>query len=114
MSVGLTRPLQEIDNEGTQQGDSGGSNQIIAVTFNPPPGVYSLGQLVGMSTTTSGATIRYTTDGSTPSETNGTVYVGPIAFGASQTINAIAYKSGMTDSPVTAGPYTIQNSWGGT
>ncbi len=101
--------------EGTQENYSaGGSSQVIAVTFNPPPGVYSLGQLVSMSTTTTGATIRYTTDGSTPSETNGTVYAGPIAVGANATLNAIAYKSGMTDSPVTAAPYTIQNSWGGT
>lgn len=84
------------------------------MTLNPAPGVYSLGQLIGMSTPTTGATIRYTTDGSTPSETNGTVYGGPVAFGANVTINAIAYKSGLSDSPITSGPYTIQNSWGGT
>ena len=40
-----------------------------APTFSPAAGTYSSAQTVTISTTTSGATIRYTTDGSTPSET---------------------------------------------
>lgn len=69
-----------------------------------------------ITTTTSGATIRYTLDGSTPSETAGIVYSGPVAIGATATLNAIAYKSGLTDSPVTSGAYTILtgSAWGGT
>jgi len=50
---------------------------------------------------TSGATIRYTTNGTTmPSETVGTVYTSgtPVAVTATETINAIAYKSGLRDS----------------
>ena len=64
-------------------------------------------QTVTLSTTTSGATIRYTTDGSTPSETNGTVYSSPVVISATTTLQAIAYLSGMLDSTVASGVYRI-------
>ena len=40
--------------------------QCAAPTFTPAAGTYTAAQSVTISTTTSGATIRYTTDGSTP------------------------------------------------
>ena len=43
-----------------------------------------------ISSGTGGATIRYTTDGSTPSETNGTVYSTPVAISTDNTLQAIA------------------------
>ena len=42
--------------------------------LQPVRGTYTAAQTVTLSSTTSGATIRYTLDGSTPSETAGTVY----------------------------------------
>lgn len=48
---------------------------------------------------TARATIRYTLDGSTPTETKGAVGTS-VAIGSSKTLKAIAYKSGMTDSNV--------------
>ncbi len=78
-----------------------------APTFSPAGGTFTSAQSVTISTTTSGAAIRYTTDGSTPSETNGTVYSGPVTIGATTTLKAIAYASGMTDSTVTSATYTI-------
>ena len=63
-----------------------------------------------LSTTTSGATIHYTTDGvTTPSETVGTTYVAgnPIAVNNTETIQAIAFEAGMADSPVSTALYTI-------
>ena len=76
--------------------------------FNPAAGTYSAAQNVTISTTTSGATIRYTTDGSTPSETAGTVYSSAVNISANTTLQAIAYETGMADSPVATGVYTIQ------
>ena len=76
-------------------------------TFNPPAGSYGSTQPVTISTTTSGASIRYTTDGSTPSETVGTVYGGPVSVSSNLTLKAIAYESGMTDSQVASAAYTI-------
>ncbi|MBZ5677966.1 MAG: S8 family serine peptidase, partial [Acidobacteriia bacterium] len=76
-------------------------------TFNPPAGAYGSAQSVTISTTTPGASIRYTTDGSTPSSTVGTAYSGPVSVSSSLTLKAIAYKTGMTDSAVASGSYTI-------
>jgi len=80
---------------------------VATPTFNPPAGAYGSAQAVTISTTTTGASIRYTTDGSTPSETVGTAYSGPVSVGSSMTLKAIAYKSGMTDSPVSSAGYVI-------
>ena len=61
-----------------------------------------------ISSGTSGATIYYTTNGTTPSSTNGTTYSTPVAISAPCTLEAIAEKSGMANSTVTSGVYTIQ------
>ena len=85
----------------------GGGDTVAAPIFNPSSGTYTSAQSVTISTTTSGATIRYTTDGSTPSGTAGTVYAGPIAVPGSMTIRAVAYRAGWTTSSVSVGAYTI-------
>jgi hypothetical protein len=70
--------------------------------------MYSSPQTVAITTTTSGASIRYTTDGvTTPTETVGTLYSGSISISTTTKLEAIAYESGFIDSTVTAGLYTI-------
>ena len=81
--------------------------QVATPTFSPAAGTYSTAQTVTISTATSGASIRYTTDGSTPSETAGTLYSAPIAVSATETVKAIAYETGFTDSSVASAAYTI-------
>ena len=54
--------------------------------FSPAAGTYTSAQTVTLSTTTSGASIRYTTDGSTPTETAGTLYSAPITVSSTTTI----------------------------
>ncbi len=77
-------------------------------TFSPGAGTYTAAQSVAISTSTSGATIRYTTDGSSPTETNGTVYSGTkVAIDVTTTLKAIAYKVGNADSSVASGTYTL-------
>ena len=76
-------------------------------TFSPGGGSYTSAQSVTISTTTSGASIRYTTDGSTPSETAGTLYSGPVTIGSTTTLKAIAYESGMADSAVASATYSF-------
>ena len=80
---------------------------VVMPTFSPVAGTYTSGQTVTISTTTSGASIRYTTDGSTPSSTVRTVYSTAISVTTCQTIKAIAYKSGWTDSPLATAAYSI-------
>ena len=53
-----------------------------------------------ISTTTSWPSIYYTTDGTEPSSTNGTLYEGPFVLTEQTTIKAIVTKDGYTDSPV--------------
>ena len=86
---------------------------VAAPVFNPPAGTYTTAQTVTLSTATPGASIRYTTDGSTPTETSGTLYSAPIAVSSTSTIQALAYASGMTDSIVSSAAYTISGGSGG-
>ena len=85
----------------------GGALATAAPTFSPGGGTYASAQSVTLSSTTSGATIRYTTDGSTPSSTVGTIYSGPVNIGTTTTLRAIAYASGLENSAVTSATYTI-------
>jgi len=84
------------------------SIQCGVPAFNPAPSAYNTVQTVTLTSTTSGASIRYTTDGTTPTSTSGILYSSAIAVGSTTTIKAIAYKTGMTDSDVASGLYTIQ------
>jgi len=79
-----------------------------APVFSPAAGSYPNAQTVAITTTTSGASIRYTTDGSTPTETTGNPYSGPLTLSSTTTLTAIAYETGFTDSAVTSGIYTLQ------
>jgi hypothetical protein len=55
---------------------------------------------VTLTSKTPGAWFRYTLDGTTPTRTRGYVYCGVVTLPAGATLKAIAYKSGMADSPV--------------
>ncbi|MBR4829684.1 MAG: chitobiase/beta-hexosaminidase C-terminal domain-containing protein [Muribaculaceae bacterium] len=84
----------------------GGTTTVATPTFSPEAGTYTSAQNVTISTTTSGATIHYTIDGSTPT-TDSPVYSTPIEVNSTTTIKAIAMKSGMNNSAVATATYTI-------
>ena len=88
--------------------------QVAAPVFSPPAGTYSGTTNVTISTATNGAEVRYTSDGSTPSLTSGTLYSAAIPVAQTTTLKAIAYKAGIADSPVVSAAYTISSSGGGT
>jgi len=79
---------------------------VATPEFSPLPGTYTSAQNVTISCATAGATIRYTTTGSDPTESS-TVYTGPVSIAATKTLKAKAWKSGMTASAVQSGKYTI-------
>jgi gliding motility-associated-like protein len=61
-------------------------------TFNLAAGIYAGAQTVSISTETTGATIRYTLDGSEPSTTS-TAYSGPINIATTTAIKARAFPA---------------------
>jgi hypothetical protein len=75
-------------------------------TFSPAPGTYTSVQTVTISGSTPGSTIYYTTDGTTPT-TSSTKYTGAITVSSTETINAIAVVSGLSNSAVGTGVYTL-------
>jgi hypothetical protein len=92
----------------------GGSFTVATPTFSPVAGTYSSTQTVTISTSTGGATLCYTTDGSTPTESGNACYGGttqtytvPITVSATQTVKALGTLSGYTDSSVASAAYTI-------
>jgi uncharacterized delta-60 repeat protein len=85
-------------------------DQVATPVINPAGGTYNSNQNVSITCSTSGATIRYTTDGSTPNS-GSPAYSGSIPVagnGTNMTIKAIAMKSGMLDSSITLENYSIQ------
>jgi hypothetical protein len=86
----------------------GGGGTVATPTFSPAPGTYLGTQTVSLSDTTSGATIYYTTDGSTPT-TSSTAYNGPITVSATETLKAIAAETGYANSSVATATYTIES-----
>lgn len=87
---------------------AGVTQEVVApVTISPNGGSFSLAQSVSLSTATSGAQIRYTIDGTTPSASS-LLYSGAFSVGSSKTIKAIGIKAGMTNSSVSSATFTIQ------
>jgi sugar lactone lactonase YvrE len=69
-----------------------GASGVTAPTFSPVSATYSTAQTVTISDSAPGATIYYTTDGSTPT-TASSVYSVPISVSSSETLKAIALES---------------------
>lgn len=73
--------------------------------FSPGPGSYAPGQEVAISDSNPTATIRYTTDGSTPTNKS-TLYTRTLSLTGTETIRAIAIATGDAASPVASATYT--------
>lgn len=83
-------------------------NPTAAATpiFLPPAGTYASAQNVTISDSTAGATIYYTTNGTTPTVSSA-VYSGAIAVAATETLEAIATANGFSTSGVATSLYMI-------
>lgn len=83
---------------------------VATPTFSVAEGTYTSAQSVEISCATSGATIYYTLDGSTPDNTK-SVYSGALSISATTTVKAIAIKDGVS-SAVASATYTISGGGG--
>ncbi len=75
-------------------------------TIDPGAGPFTSSVDVTMASSQSGATVRYTTNGSTPTTTS-TAYTGPVVISASGTVKAKAFHPDYTASAETARTYTL-------
>ena len=84
-------------------------SQVAAPSFSPPAGTYTSSQTVALSTTSAGATVYYTTNGTTPTKSS-TQYTAPIPINSTTTLQAIGVVSGFFDSAVSSAIYTITSA----
>jgi len=91
---------------------SSGPPPTATPTFSLASGTYIGNQTLTMSDATSGATIYYTTNGSTPT-TASTVYTGPITISTSETVQAIALAASHSNSGVFSATYSVFPGTGG-
>jgi hypothetical protein len=101
-SFGSLAELQFFAKTGTTT-----NGRPVAPTISPWGGHFPSGSTsITISSLTTSALIYYTTDGSTPSNTNGTLYTGTftLSLGASTTFKAVAYQAGLSSelSPVSS------------
>jgi hypothetical protein len=91
--------------------DLGAAVQAAKPSISPSGGNFTSTQTISISTTTQNATIRYTTDGSTPNESIGLIYRGPfqintnVSTAGSTVVLAVAFKQGLAESPLATEVY---------
>jgi hypothetical protein len=95
----------------------GGPNQGAALgivnrpTFSVPAGFYDTTQTVAITVASPapGTIIRYTLDGSEPTETNGTIYTSSLVVSQTSTIRAFAYAPDYVSLPSSTSSYLYVN-----
>jgi hypothetical protein len=82
-------------------------NAVVKPKIIPDGGI--LTGTISLKTTTSDASVRYTTDGSIPTSVS-TLYTGPLTNTTSATVKARAFKEGYNDSGVASASFTASSS----
>lgn len=86
--------------------NANGISRVSEVIFSVAGGIHNNSVSLSLSTNTSGATIRYTTDGSEPTSSSPT-YSSAINITDVTTIRAVAFKSGFEESITNSESYLV-------
>ncbi|WP_302626360.1 discoidin domain-containing protein [uncultured Eubacterium sp.] len=86
-----------------------GALKAEAPVVSPMSGIYTESQTVTMSTTVKGAEVKYTLDGSVPTE-NSATFIEPIKLDKSTIVRAATYRKGMILSDVTESEIIISGT----
>jgi hypothetical protein len=92
----------------TQNASNNGAKQLLNLTFSTERGIQSAAFALTL-TAPAGSTIRYTTNFTTPSVSNGSTYSNPINISANSVIKAIAYNT-VGESQVITHSYIFPNA----
>jgi alpha-tubulin suppressor-like RCC1 family protein len=113
LSIGSTLTLKAaVVKDGWTQSQSAAASYWIPAgtvatpTITPTAGTYAEAPMVTMASATSGATIRYTLDGTVPTASSPR-YSVPFFVGATTTVQAKAFASGMTPSATASAAFAV-------
>jgi hypothetical protein len=95
-----------VNTDSTSPSPSGSMSTVVTPTITPNGGSFTGSVSVTLQTVTSGASIFYTTDGSTPKQSS-TPYAGAFTLTSSVIVNAIAFKSGSNPSAQASADFTV-------
>ena len=84
---------------------TGAIDYVRDTSFSLNRGFYTAPISVAISSNTPSVDIRYTTDGSAPTTTTGTLYTGPIGISSTTVLRAIAYRTGYLPTNVDTNTY---------
>jgi len=101
----LQGPQYMISPSPREDNEKGALGRVADTNFSVDRGFYDEPFDVAITTSTAGATIRYTLDGTPPSESHGTVYTAPIHVDRTTTLRAVAYKPGYVPTNVDTQTY---------
>ncbi|MDC0258546.1 CotH kinase family protein, partial [bacterium] len=102
----LLKPTPAAENDSS----SGIAGFVKDTDYSISRGFYDDPFPLVISSATPGAIIRYTTDGSWPSETNGAIYSTPIMVDRTMAVKALAYRSGFVSTNIDTHTYILVNS----
>ena len=83
----------------------GFADWVDAPRFSQTRGFFEVPFDLTLSSETPGAVLRYTTNGTWPTATNGVVYAGPLRIRETTLLRAAAFKDGLQPSPVKTHTY---------
>lgn len=95
---------------GAFNGDSPITNALDLVHFTSAHGLFNAPFSLALVPPVPDASIRYTTDGSLPSASNGADYTGPLTISTTTTLRAVAFRSGSLPSRVATATYLFPSA----
>ena len=101
---GAGLPMSPVAPQSVEDADASG--QVAPPVLLPASCLFKPSTNVTIACATSGATVRYTLDGSEPTEASA-AYAGPIALSATTTVKARAFADGKEASDVASATYTL-------
>jgi hypothetical protein len=95
---------------GAANGGLSFTNLLAPPTVSPEGGFYSTVLTVELTPPAAAAQIRYTRDGSTPTETNGFAYTGPVSITGPTVLRARCFQTGAVASATVTHTYLLGQS----